>query len=711
MSGFMERSIPNEGTSQHKFKFCENCRLSECELAEEYTRFQAIHPEDRECELTRRRKNAIVVKAVSTKVLSENEVSQDADAVRMVPSGSWIDATELPLSYDPKQEGCSIRQYIYPLDCGSKWVADGIGDSYKVKVDADGEIIRSDIYRNCPWSPTTPVFISAQTGKGKNTFVEERLIPYVRELNIETNQHYQVLILSNRLALKQQIELRLSGNSDSDDNGERIYSYNEYADVMTYQGLLRNYQRLKQKKKKPPKYLYVVCDEAHFFTSDASFNPHTQKILSYIPRLFRESIRIYMSATPYDCLEYIYNAEKHGALKFYHFKRDYSYLNTKAYSSITELYDLIVRSIKNENGSCNSSEKWLIFIDDREKCEKVKRGLEECAERINRPLFIEDKEDKNRKPMVYAVNAASKRDDAYMRMVQDARLDKDTYVLITTSVLDNGVNLTGIKNIVVSDMSKVKCLQMLGRARVSGPEDYKTLYVQRFDPDYVQKRINVLQVQEDAYHDYDLAYNPPNCPSQPSVSAEDRFLDKYIFPAEQLGDLGRHLFGRNQKSTMQYADKEYYFNEIARSMIGKLLSKYRAIYTEMANEAKTGRIGQKYLEYQLSWFGKVYCLDDDITFADKDKAKKAFVAFLESYAENREEIAGEENIDEFQKKFTELYDAAFSRADKNIGRNYKFAKMNSLLEERNINYMIDGRPRKGPWIVIRFNWEDDHPES
>lgn len=95
-------------------------------------------------------------------------------------------------------------------------------------------------------------------------------------------------------------------------------------------------------------------------------------------------------------------------------------------------------------------------------------------------------------------------------MVQDARLDKDTYVLITTSVLDNGVNLTGIKNVVVSDMSKVKCLQMLGRARVSGPEDYKTLYVQRFGPDYVQKRINVLQVQEDAYHDYDLAYNPPS---------------------------------------------------------------------------------------------------------------------------------------------------------------------------------------------------------
>ena len=74
-------------------------------------------------------------------------------------------------------------------------------------------------------------------------------------------------------------------------------------------------------------------------------------------------------------------------------------------------------------------------------------------------------------------------------MVLNERLDKNTFVLITTSVLDNGVNLTGINNIVVSDMERVKCLQMLGRARVSDADDRKTLYVQRFDCPYVQKRI------------------------------------------------------------------------------------------------------------------------------------------------------------------------------------------------------------------------------
>ena len=67
-------------------------------------------------------------------------------------------------------------------------------------------------------------------------------------------------------------------------------------------------------------------------------------------------------------------------------------------------------------------------------------------------------------------------------MVKNEKLDPDVYVLITTSVLDNGVNLAGIHNIVVSDMSKVKCLQMVGRARVANNGDRKTLYIKDLVP-------------------------------------------------------------------------------------------------------------------------------------------------------------------------------------------------------------------------------------
>jgi len=279
---------------------------------------------------------------------------------------------------------------------------------------------------------------------------------------------------------------------------------------MTYQSLLRHKSFLEEK---PDKYIFVICDEAHFFTSDAMFNPHTQKILEAIVRLFQKAVRVYMSATPYECLEHIIECEdnererlnskkygwdqskyKDGTLVFYHFKRDYSYLDIKTYSSISELYEEIVESV-------GKREKWLIFIDDKEKCKKVKKELEEIEKNKDEEDAKTDKDKKEKKKdeknkvekkeveKVYVVDANSKKEPIYQEIVKNERLNKDTYVLISTSVLDNGVNLTGIKNIVVSDMDKSKCMQMVGRARVSDINDRKTLYLKRFCADEADKRI------------------------------------------------------------------------------------------------------------------------------------------------------------------------------------------------------------------------------
>ena len=245
------------------------------------------------------------------------------------------------------------------------------------------------------------------------------------------------------------------------------------------------------------------------------FNPHTQKILSAIVRLFKDAVRVYMSATPYECLKHIKMCEeefqsarnsgktlhkhKGGTMVFYHFKRDYSYLNIKYYSAIEELYEIIIKSVSEKR------EKWLIFIDDIEKCKAIKARLEETAEKSASPLITKDGGSEIEK--VFAVDATSKKDLAYMKMIKNEKLDEDTYVLISTSVLDNGVNLKSIDNIVVSDMEKVKCLQMVGRARVNGVDDYKTLYIKRFNESYVGKRIKGFEAQEDAYHHYRLAYS------------------------------------------------------------------------------------------------------------------------------------------------------------------------------------------------------------
>lgn len=608
-------------------------------------------------------------------------------------------------------------QYVYQVECGQKNVTEGIGDHYKIEIDYNGDIKK---YTRNKWEPMQPVFISAQTGQGKNYFIENTLVPYVGKLNYNEQRNQKVLIFSNRLALKQQIRRRINGNGDNDD--EKIYPYDECVDVMTYQSLLKYAEYLEGcQKNKDSRYIYVICDEAHFFTSDSMFNPHTYKILQTIVRLFQDAIRVYMSATPYDCLEYIIKCEQEyqkskanmngyqsewqerSKMVLYHFKRDYSYLDVKMYSSIKELYGEIVESVIKKN------EKWLLFIDDKEKCASVKEALEKHAN-DKQYLFV-NKDDKLTKKYekIFAVDAESKRNPIYQGILDREMLNKDTYVLISTSVLDNGVNLTGIKNIVVSDMSKVKCLQMVGRARKNNNDEHKTVYIKRFGINEIEKRKESLERQKEAYHKYELIYGEENrCIDD---YTEYDFLNEYYNGKESDWRNAKHWFGRKYKKPTNL-----YLNEIAKSLVEKLIPQYQYIVDEMIDEGSKddeqqqgkNKIGQKYLEYQLSWFGKKYCEDDDITFADKEKAKKDLVAFLESYAESSERILDTSKEGPFRKEFTRLYDAAFGRRDRNKWRVYSITVMNASLEEESINYKIVSH--SSYWVIEECDWELEDSE-
>lgn len=595
------------------------------------------------------------------------------------------------------ENGCIMdRQHVNQIACGSQKVTDGIGDHFKIE---DDNIEEDTVDR---WEPLQPVFISAQTGQGKNYFIENTLIPYVREMNYKEQTDYKVLILSNRLALKQQVKNHLEGNDDFGDEDNKIYSYKDVAHVMTYQGLLHQESILRRKQKKERKrYIYVICDEAHFFTSDAMFNPHTERILLTIVDLFQNAIRVYMSATPYDCLEYIIHYErlrfqnKYKEMAFYHFKRDYSYLDVKAYSSINELYGEIVETVSPEK-------KWLLFIDDKKACEKVKKELVAYAEK-NRKSF----KDEN----VFTVDANNKKNGVYQEIVNKEKLGKDTFVLISTSVLDNGINLTGITHIVVSDMDKTKCLQMVGRARRDESSSRKTLYIKRFGTGEVNKKITELKKQQDAYHSYELAYSISAITGVPEIKSpteETKFFNKYYNGKDEDWRDAKHWFARGVGKPMGL-----FLNGIAKSLSDQLIFRYSAVLNEMENgglqtdnklydQKEQIHIGQKYLEYQLLWFGKEYCVNDDITFSNKKETKKEFLEFLKYYAENEIRI---EDHDSFESQFTELHDRAFGRKDKNKGRKYGIRKMNIILKNEEINYKVERS--SGCWMVQKCDRETE----
>lgn len=622
---------------------------------------------------------------------------------------------DFPEYINEDRKNCLLTADFNTAPYGDNWVADGIGNHHEINIIDIIDYYEISNYQNEEeirrWGPTHPVVISAQTGSGKNHFIEETLIPYVRDLTHKQGTTHKVLLISNRRALKKQIEHRLKNGTDKD---PLYYPYGECADVIMYQSILKasNILRKKQKKKNS-KYIFVVCDEAHFFASDSGFNYDTEKILTEITVTFKDAIRIYMTATPYDVLRYIADSESNSVSQpemgiGYHFKRNYDYLDVKYYSDIKELKDIIVHSVNKQK------EKWLIFIDDKDKCKDVKDILAETND--NAQLIAEDsgdldetetedKADKNKKTIsfkdkILTIDATSKGDPQYDEMILNEKFDNHIKVVIATSVIDNGINFKKdkkLKNVVLSDISKTKCLQMLGRIRVGDDTDRITLYIKRFNEKYIQDRITDLKRKQDAYHDYDVTFVN-------KIKTGVTFLNKYFKGNSVDMEIGKYLFGFQEE---RFGIPPIYYNNIARKLIDQLIPKYESILDEMwRTDTGTEVTGQKYLEYQLSWFGKEYDIENDITLADKGKNENALIDFLESWVDKQ---ILKSMQDEFRNKFTDLSKQAFGEREKNKRSFYSKDTINKVLEKQDLRYKVESiTTNKETYWVVRINGESDN---
>lgn len=612
------------------------------------------------------------------------------------------------------------------------YVKEGIGEHYKIEIDKQYMIAEQTKDR---WEPCQPIYISAPTGSGKNTFVEKTLIPYVRELNIKKETDYKILIIGNRRALQMQIKDRTKKNNPENYNENKKYLYNYsyenhlydgIAEVVLYQSVLSLEKKLTKKQNtRKEKYLFVVCDEAHFFTSDSSFNPYTEKILSAITRIFKRAIRIYMTATPYESFKVIeqyernidfkeyandYSVEIQPNSKYkeflkdnkelqkliprvtypisgvcYHFKRNFNFLDIKYYSDKKELTPIISMS----------NEKWLIFIDDIDAGEKYKKELEKAG--IDK---------------VYAINAESKTDEDYQQMIRKEIFPR---ILIATSVVDNGVNFREVDNVVLSDISKIKCMQMLGRARLDNPKDRITLYLKRFDVEIINDRIGYLEKYRKAILDYSrYNTNSPDDESQKKINYEWIFLNRYYNNKPDDWNNAKHWFGRDLK-----IPTKLFPNTIMQSLVEESKLIYESILKEMAFSISkyelNGQVaGQKYLEYQLSWFGKEFDVDNDITLVGHDKAINEFEDFLDSYAEKTDSVE-DMNSDEFKTFrtiFTSKHDKAYKSKDNRGKDGYGPVIIKKVLEENNLNYALyKSNERPTLYRIIRLEDNPDKPYS
>ncbi|NRT32625.1 hypothetical protein BJV38_004790 [Clostridium beijerinckii] len=389
-----------------------------------------------------------------------------------------------------------------------KWVTDAIGQDYKTW--RKGDIIR----------------IQAQTGTGKTYFITG---DKTHKGLIDTIEDYEKMIyICNRTELKKQIKKDLlekydmevpylkndKGEIITNSKGEKEINMVELDKITVIKNItITSYHAISfgrldniylDKNNSLDDYDYIICDECHFFMTDAGYNNKAYLALEELVKTrHRKAIKVFISATMDEVNGVIEKmSEKLKEKGFgtysdftihtpYTTGIDYSYLNVQYFKQIKD----IVQLIKNDK----TNDKWIIFVTSKEMGEKVLNDLEE---REITAKFIH-------------ANTSNK-DAEKVRITSESKFNSK--VLICTKCLDNGVNIKDemVKNMVIMTYDKCTFIQEIGRRRLNikdAPEInlyipmyYKKTFQGKIDENYKPK-IDMIDVFEADQNSFKRQYN------------------------------------------------------------------------------------------------------------------------------------------------------------------------------------------------------------
>lgn len=222
------------------------------------------------------------------------------------------------------------------------------------------------------------------------------------------------------------------------------------------------------------------------------------------------------------------------------------------------------------------------------------------------------------------------------------------------------VNFRDIQNVVITGTDRTKCLQMVGRLRVKRHPVTKThlskvtMYIKRHNASFISKRLKGVGIQQDAYYDFNMAGEARNFKWE--------FLHKYKDNKSEDWENSKHFFGRDKRDPDQL-----YPNKIAESLANKQVDIFKSVLQEMEKTDIGKRVvGQKYLEFQLSWFGKRYSKKNDITLSGyKRNGQLGLEKWLRE--EWLDKKIPKENLKEFGRLFFAKYNPVFGLCTKKQG--------------------------------------------
>ena len=324
-----------------------------------------------------------------------------------------------------------------------KWVSDLIGTDYK------------------RWKDEF-IVLDCGTGCGKSYFCLQVLGKYAQKNN------KQILYLCNRRKLRNQIyeeakQQKLLGT---------IY-------ITSYQAL----QRKIQQEIDVPYYDYIVADECHYFTTDASFNDYTDISYNYITRQ-KQSVVLFTSATAKSFFNNLLEERKVKKKNYYILDKDYSYVEKVYYYHKDELVSIIDDILENETDS-----KIIVFCNVGDRIIEMSRIYKDTAHYY----CSQSSSDKQLRYICGWIdeNGKEKENNCIKRYKNDL-ITFEKRLLFTTSVLDNGIDLKDkrIKHIFTEIIDVDMMIQSLGRKRSLANDDICNFYIREYQSSGIQGFIN-----------------------------------------------------------------------------------------------------------------------------------------------------------------------------------------------------------------------------
>ena len=358
-------------------------------------------------------------------------VEQTQTALAPADTGTAVTET---VTCDAVQEGTEQEP---------RYVADVIGDDFKT------------------WGPGL-VAIEASTGTGKTSFVLNQMLDWAEEQACVKFPHKRILILCNRVPLKADIQRKLDIKKapmlveDGFGGYTCIIDDADLVHIQTYQYYETMLVNAPEKVKRDlQSYPYIVCDEAHYFVDDASFNPNTGLMYDTLLELAESKTVIFMTATPGFMFE---SWRRQGKLDK---NRDYCLYRKSDWITKAVVYQK--DQLKTILDAIPADEKAVVIVRRTERLDEIKSWYGDAAG-------------------CYCSENNSKTYDELENCIKDGRLQR--HIVAVTQVLYNGIDITDptVKHIIIEDYEPTKVIQEIGRKRSQGVADACTVYFRELTP-------------------------------------------------------------------------------------------------------------------------------------------------------------------------------------------------------------------------------------